>query len=368
MMQNVENNNNQGQATTNNDEIDLFELWNGLVAERLIIGLVTVVIIGIAALYAFWVSPTYKASTYYLPPVQEQVLPMNELTLLLDGQAIHTEESVFEEFQKQLSSRQTLKTIYDKYGLLKVYEPDIDSLQGIDKIKAENKAFEEYVADFRLIKPKKKSTDVSVSASFELELSELEVSKILNDLTKLAMNKTVQQLSGELEREKANRIRILESKIMSARTVEKDRRMDRIAKLDEAISISRKLNIKKPIWLDNNQMNTPQNQSAALYLLGYELLEAEKNVLLTRENDDAFIKGLRDWQQQLNQLNSLKFDVKSFGVVTVDQIAVYAEKVKPKKALILAVAGVFGLMLGVFIALIRQAVVKRRQVKSGVVT
>jgi chain length determinant protein (polysaccharide antigen chain regulator) len=42
------------------------------------------------------------------------------------------------------------------------------------------------------------------------------------------------------------------------------------------------------------------------------------------------------------------------------------KKVKPKKSLILAVAGVLGLMLGVFIALIRRAVKNRRQVESSV--
>jgi len=47
--------------------------------------------------------------------------------------------------------------------------------------------------------------------------------------------------------------------------------------------------------------------------------------------------------------------------VTIDQAAIYGDKIKPKKSLILAVAGVLGLMLGVFIALIRRAVKNRRQ-------
>lgn len=46
----------------------------------------------------------------------------------------------------------------------------------------------------------------------------------------------------------------------------------------------------------------------------------------------------------------------------IGSVQVTSEPIKPKKSLILAVAGVLGLMLGVFIALIRRAVKNRRQV------
>ncbi len=47
--------------------------------------------------------------------------------------------------------------------------------------------------------------------------------------------------------------------------------------------------------------------------------------------------------------------------VIIGEVQVTSEPIKPKKSLILAVAGVLGLMLGVFIALIRRAVKNRRQ-------
>lgn len=84
-------------------------------------------------------------------------------------------------------------------------------------------------------------------------------------------------------------------------------------------------------------------------------------MLELRKNDDAFIPELRDLQGQLQKLQSLKIIKTDFGVVTIDQAAVYGDKIKPKKSIILAVAGVLGLMLGIFIALIRRAVKNRRQ-------
>jgi len=82
--------------------------------------------------------------------------------------------------------------------------------------------------------------------------------------------------------------------------------------------------------------------------------------LENRTNSEAFIDKFRDWQETLLLLKSLKIEPEKFGVVQVDQAADFSEKVKPKKALILAVGGVLGLMLGVFIALIRRAVKNRK--------
>jgi chain length determinant protein (polysaccharide antigen chain regulator) len=138
-----------------------------------------------------------------------------------------------------------------------------------------------------------------------------------------------------------------------------------MAQLDEAIMITEKLGLNKPVsagpTLNINNVNTETAYNSALYLLGSDLLVAERTVLEARKNDDAFIPELRDLQELLQKLQSLKIVKADFGVVTIDQAAVYGEKIKPKTSIILAVAGVLGLMLGVFIALIRRANKKHYQ-------
>ena len=49
-------------------------------------------------------------------------------------------------------------------------------------------------------------------------------------------------------------------------------------------------------------MTDLSNKEVRLYTLGYEPLEAEINSLTKRENDDAFIKELRNLQRELNLL------------------------------------------------------------------
>lgn len=103
------------------------------------------------------------------------------------------------------------------------------------------------------------------------------------------------------------------------------------------------------------------NQGLPLYYLGYRLLEAERKALDERRSNDPFINGLRDLQEKVSLLTSYNISIEDFATVRLDQAASVGEKIKPKKSLILAVAGVLGLMLGVFVALIKIAVAKRKE-------
>ncbi len=344
----------------NDDEIDLFELWNGLVAEKLTILVSFVIAVLLAIVYAFSVQPVYQSESYLLPPSAEKVLPMNELAIVLNADTdtsasvnTNTPDSVFNQFQINLESRQTLKVIFDKYHLINNNSSDIDLLSGRDKVKAEKVAFEQFTKAFSINRPKAKSLSQEVMVSLALPLTEQEVAGILNDLVMVAEQKTIQQLYQQILAEKQSRVGLLNDRIFSAREIALDKRLDRIVQLDEAINVSQQVGINKPI--------PERSFNSALYLVGSDLLVAEKAVLELRKNDDAFIPELRGLQGQLQKLQSLKIVKADFGVVTIDQAAIYGDKIKPKNSLILAVAGVLGLMLGVFIALIRRAVKNHRQ-------
>ena len=121
--------------------------------------------------------------------------------------------------------------------------------------------------------------------------------------------------------------------------------------------------ITKP---ENNAITKPEltNKNPQGYWLGTKILKAEMDMLHSRENNIPFSQVLRDlisenakYKDALAHLNAAEFDV--FNVVSSPRIPTHPES--SKKSLILAVAGVLGLMLGVFIALIRRAVKHRRQ-------
>ena len=70
--------------------------------------------------------------------------------------------------------------------------------------------------------------------------------------------------------------------------------------------------------VQNNQLNISKS-STPLYYRGYRALNAEINILKNRKSDDPFISGLRDLQEKLVLLTSIKIETEGQHAVTVDQ-------------------------------------------------
>lgn len=189
----------------------------------------------------------------------------------------------------------------------------------------------------------------------------------------------------------------LNDELAALRQQLRTRRDNRINQLNEAIRIATSLGISKPttpsslgapeITSQGSVIRTEvNNQQIPLYFMGSEALEAERKALLarrsddftepriaqiarelkllehnrqievlqSRENEDLFLKDLAGWREEAARLRSLQFDAGSLKLVSIDQRAVEPRQpIKPKKALIVALALVMGGMLGVFVALVR---------------
>lgn len=184
----------------------------------------------------------------------------------------------------------------------------------------------------------------------------------------------------------------------------KARRQNRIMQLDEAIAIAQSLGIKKPATRSSladeqrratgNVVRTEVNSEATpLYFMGTDALTAERDslmarenddftsgriveintelkllehnrqieVLKTRENEDLFLAELEENRKEVTRLKNLKVDMDNLKIVRIDQLAIEpSSPIKPNKKLIVAVGIVLGGMLGVFAALIRSMIRKRK--------
>lgn len=189
----------------------------------------------------------------------------------------------------------------------------------------------------------------------------------------------------------------LNDELAALRQQLKTRRDNRINQLNEAIRIATSLGISKPttpsslgaaeITGQGSVIRTEvNNQQIPLYFMGSEALQAERKallarrsddftepriaqiarelkllehnrqieVLVSRENDDLFLKDLAGWREEAARLRALALDASALKLVSIDQRAVEPRRpIKPKKALIVALALVLGGMLGLFIALVR---------------
>lgn len=188
----------------------------------------------------------------------------------------------------------------------------------------------------------------------------------------------------------------LNDELAALRQQLKTRRDNRINQLNEAIRIATSLGITKPTTpssLGAAQISQGSvirtevnNQQIPLYFMGSEALEAERKALLarrsddftepriaeiarelkllehnrqiealnSRENEDLFLKDLAGWREEAARLRAMQLDTDSLKLVSIDQSAVEPSRpIKPRKALIVALALVLGGMLGLFIALMR---------------
>ncbi|RYZ69561.1 MAG: chain-length determining protein [Proteobacteria bacterium] len=188
----------------------------------------------------------------------------------------------------------------------------------------------------------------------------------------------------------------LQDELKALRVQLKMRRDARLALLDESLSIARGLGLKKPATPSSmavdessatNVIRTEVNsQQVPLYFMGSDVLGAERKVLQKRSSDDftepriaqirkelimlssnrevealnerknelVFLDGIEPLRAERARLEAIKTDLSQMQLVSVDQLATAPTKpVKPNKFAIVIGALLAGLILGVFIALVR---------------
>ena len=197
----------------------------------------------------------------------------------------------------------------------------------------------------------------------------------------------------------------LEDELKALRLQLKIEREARIQQLDEAIAIAKSLGITRPTtpsaMADAAQGSSSRlvrteitSQSIPLYFMGSQALQAERAALLKRttddftddrisqirkniqllevnrqvemlgkrSNEDVFLKDIEPLRAEVVRLGRMNTDMSHLGLASIDRKAqVPTDPVKPKKALIVALAMVLGLLLGLAIATVRFLTQRRQQ-------
>ena len=362
-------NNNEIQE----DEIDLFELWDNLMAEKMTIIISTVVVISAVVLYLLFTTPVYQSTAYVLPPEKANIQEIKQLSKMLntrDEELTRTSDysidSVFSMFSKNLKSQKYLLEFFRSQKLLSLYSPNITELSEKDYRKEFEKSFEEFVKGFSIKLPNKKSNSVSVSITMSAPVTDLEIKQLLSSYIDNSIVKTKAEILEDLHLSKKIIVSNITKKIKASRKIAKNKKTDRIVLLTEAAQIAKNLNIKNALLTSQTEFKGVRNQeSLPLYYLGYRSLEAEKKSLENRKTDDPFISGLRDNQEKLLLVESVNINksTSNLMVAQLDLDASIGEKIKPKTFLTLAVTGVLGLFFGIMIVLVRGAFRKHKQPK-----
>lgn len=413
---------------TSHAEVDLISIFRSLVRQKYLILTGGVLGMLVACVYVFSVSNEYRVSTVLSPAA------------LNDFDAINR-SGIYE-----LSPRGALYRVADS---LDSYDSRLGYFRSNKELQnafmRDNRTLEQAFEDFnskalKVIKSDAKGNGkASDYIGVDLHYSEgLDGKAVLNGLVKYAIASERRRLSSDLKVIVANRIKEVDAKLAAAKVdyqANKDSKIakllegdavrramlsdelralrlqlrilrdNRIAELDEAISIARSLGIKNPStptsigqgpteFAGNIIRTEITNQRIPAYFLGFDALEAERQALLkrktddfadrrvaeirkelamletnrkiqvlnSRENEELFLEGIELLRAERVRLASFNVDTENLLMVTIDRAPIDPLKpISPNKPMLLMLGAILGLAISVFVGIVRFLAIPSRE-------
>lgn len=349
---------NERERLSGSDEIDLIELVQGIWRQKIWVGLVAVPVIALGLAYVMLVSPVYEAKLYIQPPSQSEIAQLNYGRGEGTGLAPLSAKDVYSIYLKSLQSEAVRDKFFRSAFLPMLTEEERggsrDALyaqfNGMLKVAVASKDMpDRYVLTANLEDPRLAATWVSNYAELAAERAKSELlSGTRSDISIMADN--------------------LDQQIKAARATASNQRVDQIAQLKEALRVARSIGLEKPPIISETLSNeVSAGMSGALtYMRGTKALEAEIANLEARSSDDPFIQNLREKQEKLSFLRTLKVDPSLVAMYQQDGAVSQPDKpIKPRKAVIMLLSALLGVGLGVLVALGRDIWCRRKATNGG---
>ncbi len=337
------------------DEISLLDLWWILVRQWKMIGAITTMSFVGAIAYIFLATPVYEAQAVVRPPPSKLVEALNvpgisEPSRQRQPISQITSSDIFAKFTGNLKSsflRQQFLVENPQYSFL--YQQFADQTP-------------QFVRD-NLPKIKKGTQDEAGFVFLSVQGHDAKlIADWLNGFITSVERYTINEFVAGVETNLANRKKELESELQIGQIVASQRRLDRIALLEEQISIARSAmiferKVSNYATVESQRVGeTLVTAQESMYMRGVKELTAEKETLEKRKNDKPFIVGFRDKEESMAQLavglQQLQAARAIVHAVTVDQPAIKAiNPIKPRRLLVLALGIVMGGLMGAFAAL-----------------
>lgn len=341
------------------DEIDLIELFQGLWAQKWLIAAVTAIAVACAAAFAFLSKPTFEARAGVLPPRLSDIAGYN-LGRREAGLDEYKVEDVYRVFKRNLLSDGVKRELFQKAYLPSLKEAVANEPQDRLWIRF-NDLLEVKVSDV------KNPDFFTITVQHEDPQTAADWT---NRYVSMVEEKTEADMKANLLTEIGTKAQSIERQIEVLRASAQKRREDRIVRLREAEQVAETVGIDAPqvtAGKTSSDGDLAQFMDGSLmYMRGAKAIRAELTVLEQRKNDDPFIAELRGLENQMTFLRGVDVNPDNVSVYTLDSSAeVPQTPIKPKKALIVAVGLVLGGMLGVFVALISTMLARRGSTSSA---
>ena len=268
------------------------------------------------------------------------------------------QEDLYDKFIRFLGSKQLQHVFFKENNLFDYLKAKDDSETEV--LEVFHKKFSDKIGIYDLRNQNKNDLE-TVTVTLDGSDEELLV-EWLNKYVVYVNQYTIESIISGINTKAKLKIEGVDRQIQSLRDIEKSRRLDLVEQYKEAIQVAELLGFTNQVSISfapygkfaENMDVTLDPGDVPLYLRGSKALQAELNILQQRKSDDPFISGLRDLQQRLAFLSHLS--VENFGVhaANIDQFAfVSGESVKPNRKLIVVIGFLFGCLLALFTALVK---------------
>lgn len=341
------------ESLIRDDEIDLFDLWDDIVEEKVWAFLGFIACVVLASVYAFTSTPIYQTQVVIKSASDNSVVELNAPQL--GGIYSKTVEEAFADARAALLSKEYRRSFFE------AYLSEIQSIEGAyDSNLSQSQNFARFDRLFSSkVSNEKKDVETFVQINFELSDPQ-KAADLLNAYVEFALGSKLGDVKDTLESKVAAQVTKLEYDASQLREKYKGEQTRRTLMVNEAYSIAQAVGQTEPVFSKSEIVGTYE---PPLYMFGTKALQAENKAIKNREKlaeslpygEDHFIDKLPNLLFKIEQLKALEIDYSKVSLAVVDEKAITpVSPIKPKKMLIVAlsvVAGVFaGLMLALLVA------------------
>jgi chain length determinant protein (polysaccharide antigen chain regulator) len=341
-------------AGFHDDEIDLFDLWDDLVANKIWVGLGLFACIVLAVVYLAMAKPVYEVKSVIKPASERDLVEIN--VPQLKGIYSLGVDAAFEHAKRAMLSKEYHRNFYQQ-NLLK-----LKALDGLyNPLLTESQNFTRF-DDLLSVQLSNDKKDDEKYIELKFQWADAEVAAdLLNAYVGFALQGRLIEVEQTIESKRFVRINKLEYDASLIRDKYYSQKLQRKLKLDEALGIAKSVGQLEPIYSKSDILGSFK---PPLYMYGAKALAAEEIALNQRESlaknlphgEEHFIEGLSSILFEIKQLKDLRVDYSKVEIAQLDEPAlVPIRPIKPRKLLVVALSVVAGGFLGIMLALIMAA-------------
>lgn len=339
------------------DEISLTEIYE--ILRKSWIWVVALAVLGatLGGLLAFMLPKKFQASVYVEPPLAVQYMEANALRTSVSGLKWVSGEHLYGIFLNQLLSDESRHDFFEN-----VYLPSLTKKPQSDLEK--NTLYKSVMPKLIAVKePVPKKGRQLYSVEIQASTGKDTVDWMRAFLARVESAARVRWIEGEQKIIDVT-IKNIEKDLMEKYELTRSHREDREVRLDEAFRVAKAVGQLGP-QLTTGQLPKQDGiagyaDGSSLYARGVKSLGAEIEILREREDDSAFIDGLREAQAKLKSLRGQHLQQQAVGMYRIDgQLLEPAKPNSPKKGLLIIVGFLLGGFCGVLAAFIRNFIMAK---------